>query len=147
MLWAFGFLPLAVYKKMQKTQLRETLPECAQPQPPLPLSCHTGTWQPSQAYSHTWLYTCSVVCSQHPLPLRMITPGTITLLSHHRAALPHDHPGPGLEGSHTGDTTLDPSLAAHTEPSPDVPSCGHKDHNAQATQSTTPGHQSSFAIP
>lgn len=46
-------------------------------------------------------HMCSIVCSQHPLPLRAFTPGTITPLSHYRAALPRDHPRTGRK-SHWG---------------------------------------------
>lgn len=73
----FAFLPLAIYKKRCKyTAAGGTPRKCTATLThlplPLPLSCHTGTWQPSQAHSrtHTWLYTCSVVSSQPSLPLR-----------------------------------------------------------------------------
>lgn len=57
-------------KRCKYTALGGTPRECtaAVTHLPLPLSCHTGTWQPSQAHSrtHTWLYTCSVVSASSP---------------------------------------------------------------------------------
>lgn len=139
---ALGFWSPPSYSLLKDANTPGGTPrECTATATPTPQLPHWHTTALSGKQSHM----CSIVCSQHPLPLRAFTPGTITPLSHYRAALPRDHPR--TEGSHTGDTTLDPSPAAHTEPSPGVPSCGHVDHNAQATQSITPGHQSSFAIP
>lgn len=103
------------------------------PTPQLP-HWHMAAQSGSQSHPHVVIH---LLCSLQPALTspQDTTPGTIILLSHHRAALPQVHPG--QVGSHTEDATLDPSPAAHTEPPPDVPSCGHVAHKAQATQSTT----------
>lgn len=103
---------------------------------PLPLSCHSSTQQPREAHPHPWLCTGSVVAAA-PTSSQDTHSGTITLLSSQRTAFPQVQPGQG--GCHTADKTLDPSPAAHVEPLPDVPSCGHMGHNARATQSAARG--------
>lgn len=71
--------------------------ECTATATPTPQLPHWHTTALSGKQSHM----CSIVCSQHPLPLRAFTPGTITPLSHYRAALPRDHPRTGRK-SHWG---------------------------------------------
>lgn len=142
---ALGFLlpPSAVYKKMQThspgrhSQRVHSHSHTPPPTPQLP-HWHIAAQSGTRSHGHTLARSRCCQASTH------FPPGHSHLAQSARSHVEELHPG--QEGSHTGDTTLDPSPAAHTRPSPDVPSCGHMEHNSQATPSTAHRHQFSFAI-